>query len=111
MPGTGGPALATRVSSAGSTVTVALRGELDLATAASLRSCLGPLVQQDPAPARLVLDLRDLTFLDASGISAVLTVQRALARRGGQLVLRSPSRLVRRVVKVLDLEQLLPMET
>ena len=110
MPGTGGPALHTLVSRAGSTVTVALQGELDLATAASLRSCLSPLVQGEPAPDRLVLDLRDLTFLDASGISALLTVQRALDRRGGTLVLRSPSRLVRRVVKVLDLEQALPVE-
>ena len=110
MPGTGGPALTTQVSRAGTTVTVALCGELDLATASRLRSCLSPLVQQDPPPSRLVLDLRELTFLDASGISAMLQVQRALDRRGGELVLRSPSRLVRRVVKVLDLEQVLPVE-
>ena len=110
MPGTGGPALSTRVSRTGSTATVELCGELDLATAQSLRSCLAPLVQDARAPDRLVLDLTDLTFLDASGISALLTVQRTLAARGGELVLRSPSRLVRRVVRVLDLEQLLPVE-
>ena len=91
-------------------MTVALSGELDLATADTLRSCLAPLVQGPSSPERLVLDLRDLTFLDASGISSLLVVQRALDSQGGRLVLRSPSRLVRRVVKVLDLEQVLPVE-
>lgn len=89
---------------------VALSGELDLATADTLRSCLGPLVQGASAPDRLVLDLSDLSFVDASGISALLVVQRALDSRGGTLVLRSPSRLVRRVMKVLELEQVLPVE-
>jgi anti-anti-sigma factor len=110
MSGVGDGGLSTRVTRRGSTVQVALCGELDLATAAALRSCLVPLVKQDPPPERLVLDLSDLTFLDASGISALLTVQRLFAARGGELVLRSPSRLVRRVVKVLDLEQVLPVE-
>lgn len=110
MQGSQEPALSSRVTRRGSTVQVALCGELDLATAPALRSCLGPLVKADPAPARLVLDLRDLDFVDASGISALLTIQRALAARGGELVLRSPSRLVRRVVKVLDLDAVLPIE-
>ena len=109
MPATGGPVLDTRVVETGSTVLVALSGELDLATAPQLRSCLAPLVTARTAPDELVLDLSALTFLDASGISALLTVQRALAARGGRLALRSPSRLVRRVVKVLDLDGLLPI--
>ena len=109
MPPTGGPALGTRVLSEGERVVVALSGELDLATAPQLRSCLAPLVTSPTAPQELVLDLSELCFLDASGISALLTVQRALAARGGRLALRAPSRLVRRVVKVLDLDGLLPV--
>lgn len=111
MPGTARPALSTLVSRSAEAVTVSLCGELDLATAGQLRRCLAAVVQEDPAPRRLVLDLSDLTFVDASGISALLTVQRSLDARGGRLLLRSPSRLVRRVVRVLDLEQLLPVET
>lgn len=109
MPATGGPALDTRVTREGATVVVALSGELDLATAPRLRSCLAPMVTAATAPQELVLDLSDLSFLDASGISALLTVQRALAARGGRLCLRSPSRLVRRIVQVLDLDGLLPV--
>jgi len=110
VPGSGGPALTTETSRAGQEVHVALRGELDLATARVLHACLAPIVQEQPAPARVVLDVSALSFVDASGISALLTAQRGLAARGGQVVLRKPSRLVRRVLKVLDLEQSLPVE-
>lgn len=106
----GSAALQARVSRSGETAVVTLRGELDLATAGDLRDCLAPVVRSEPVPAQVVLDVADLTFLDASGISALLTVQRALAARGGRLVLRSPSSLVRRVVRVLDLDKVLPFE-
>ena len=110
MSRTGSAAIRTCVSRSGSTVTVSVAGELDLATAGQLRSCLAPLVSSDPPPATLVLDLAELAFLDASGISALLAVQRRLAAHGGRVVLRSPSALVRRVLRVLDLDQVLPVE-
>ncbi len=111
MTGAPGPALRWRTSHSGPITTVALAGELDLATAGSVRSCLRTALQRRPPPRRLVLDLAELEFLDASGVSALLTAQRAMADLGGEVVLRAPSRLVRRVVKVLDLEQLLPLES
>ena len=103
-------ALRASASRCGDVLTVALAGELDLATGPELRARLTRLVQSDPPPARLVLDLAHLQFLDASGISALLSAQRAVAASGGSVVLRSPSRLVRRVVKVLDLDRVLPVE-
>lgn len=110
MAGARGTPLRVEVSRRGGTLTVALAGELDLATADGLRRRLVELAAGDPAPQRVVLDLAGLEFLDASGISALLAGSRAVARRGGRLVLRSPSRLVRRVVRVLDLEHVLPVE-
>ena len=110
MTGIDGPALGTRTSRSGRTTTVFVSGELDLATAGDLRACLASAVRTSPPPSRLVLDVSCLEFMDAAGVSAVLTAQRALAADGGVLVLRSPNRLVRRVVKVLDLEDVLPVE-
>lgn len=106
-----GPTLRANASRTGDVLIVALTGELDLATAPSLRERLTGLVQSDPPPCRLVLDVAGLHFLDASGISALLTTQRVMAARGGEVVLRSPTRLVRRVIKVLDLDRVLPVES
>jgi anti-sigma B factor antagonist len=106
-----GEALATHVSRTGTTVTVALTGELDVATAAALRARLLTLAASEPAPAHVVLDLRDLAFVDASGISVLLAAQRSLAARGATLVLRRPSRPVRRVLALLDLERVLAIES
>ena len=104
------PALRAAVARHGADVVVSLSGELDLATADRLRTRLQRVVAAEPAPASVVLDVSGLQFVDAAGIAVLLSAQRALAARGGRMSLRSPSRLVRRVVRVLDLEHLLPLE-
>ena len=111
MTATDGPHLRAAVTRAGATAVLTLTGELDLATAGPLRARLSRLVQDDPPPALVVLDVAGLQFVDAAGIGALLSAQRTLAARGGRMCLRSPSRLVQRVVRVLDLEHLLPLES
>lgn len=94
----------------GGATVVVLVGELDLATAGGLRTRLATLAQADPPPSVVVLDLAGLDFVDASGISVLLSAQRALAGRGASLVLRSPSRMVRKVLRLLDLDGVLQVE-
>lgn len=53
------------------THTLRCAGELDLVSAPACRTA----AQQVTAP-RLILDLRELTFLDSSGLAVLLTVQR-----------------------------------
>ena len=110
MTANGSPALRASVSRSGARVVVSLAGELDLATGDQLRSRLTTVIEGDPPPEQLVLDVEGLDFVDASGISVLLGAQRSLSARGGQILLRSPSRLVQRVVKVLELEHVLPVE-
>ena len=102
MASTAGPLLRSRISRSGRTITVTLSGELDIATGGELQARLATVVHDEPAPRRVVLDLSDLAFVDASGIGVLLAARRDLASRGGELVLRRPSRLVRRVLDVLD---------
>jgi anti-anti-sigma factor len=47
----------------------------------------------------------DLSFIDSSGISVLVLAHKQLAERGGQLVLRSPQRIVYRVLEVTGLTQ------
>ncbi len=56
-------------------VVVAIAGEVDVATAARVRAELR--LAQALRPGRLILDLAGVTFLDAAGISAILSPCRA----------------------------------
>ena len=79
------------------------RGELDLAAVPELRM---RLADAHRAGARLVLDLRDVTFLDSSALSVVLNADRRLAVTGGSLRLAHVSAEVRRVLRICGLADL-----
>jgi anti-sigma B factor antagonist len=81
----------------GDAAAVVVRGEVDMATAPQLREELTGLV--DSGVTRLVLDCRDLQFLDSSGIGVLIAVHKLLDD-SGSLTLQAPPAHVR---KVLDL--------
>lgn len=87
-------------------VTLALSGELDVMGAAEARMALLAL-----EPARggwLVIDLRDLSFMDSTGVRLMLQALDFADRQGAMLaVIRGPS-AVQRALEVVGLaEQLL----
>lgn len=88
-------------------LTAAVRGELDLATRDALRSDLAPLLTAAPT---VVLDLADVAFIDATGLKVLAAAARQARERGGRLVLANPSRLLVRMLALLDLHELLPVE-
>lgn len=82
-------------------------GDLDLTTVETLEQRLQEVADQGRTQ-RVVLDLRDLRFVDAYGLSALLRARGTLTDR---LTLRSPSRRVRALVELLELDHELPFET
>jgi anti-sigma B factor antagonist len=78
-------------------LTVRLHGELDVATAPSINEAI-ELARVD-GPSSLVIDLKDLSFMDSSGIA--LLVQ--LANRAESVQVRNPSPNVRRVFELTGL--------
>lgn len=72
---------------------IRLAGELDLATAPRVLEHVQPLTDEG---GDIVVDLAELTFMDATGLQALTTVARSL-RGHGQLVLDRPSGQVRRL--------------
>jgi len=68
--------LTLTVTEAGATLRLRLTGEFDLAGVGAVETALDRL-DQAPAPARVVFDLRDLRFLDVAGLRTIL---RASAR-------------------------------
>jgi len=65
----------------GDMIVLELRGELDIATAASLPQALGA-VARDGAR-MLVVDLRGVTVLDSVGVRSLLHTRRWMFNRGG----------------------------
>ena len=102
------PALRATVRRARGRTVLVLEGELDLATRDEVRSCLREIAAGRAG--RVVVDLAGVTFADAAGVGALLAGKRAVDAAGGTLVLASPSRLVRRVLRLLQLEDALPVE-
>ena len=86
---------------------VSPRGELDVATTTLLREAV--LARLAPPPSRVVLDLSGLTFIDASGIGALLELQRVCGTAATVLVLGSVSERVRSLLVICDLTAQFPL--
>jgi len=80
---------------------VVVSGELDLTTSEALQQHVAVLV--DPRRV-VVMDLRDVTFMDSTGLRALWTIQQRLISNGGKLRLQSPSASVRHVIDVTRLD-------
>ena len=79
---------------------VTVRGELDITTAAGLKTCL--LAATDGHPERLVLDLGDLVFVDVAGARALDEAYHLLEAEC-PVILRSPRPYARTVFRLTDL--------
>lgn len=78
---------------------VALHGELDIASADGLADALVEVVSSN-----VVVDLSGLTFMDSSGIAAlVLARNRKLAKGGREFVLTRPREIVRKTLEIVGL--------
>jgi anti-anti-sigma factor len=84
------------------TARVAVVGEVDLATAPGLRDrLLSVLHEQNPAV--LDVDLAGVTFLDCTGIGALVAVRNAAVHEGCQVRVCHPQPITRRVLEVTGL--------
>jgi anti-anti-sigma factor len=84
------------------TARVTVVGEVDLATAHLLRDRLLNVLHEQ-APAVLDVDLVGVTFLDCTGISALVAARNAAVHTGGQMRVSHPQPIVRRVLDVTGL--------
>jgi len=89
------PGLSRNVIDVGDVHIVSLGGELDMATVEGLSDWL-----VDISGSTVVIDLSELTFMDSSGIGAMVRAKNEL---GDSLVLTRPQPNVRRVIEVTGL--------
>jgi anti-sigma B factor antagonist len=86
-------------------VTVTISGEIDIATCRAMRDALA--AELGHGPVHLEVDMSTVTFMDASGIGALLAARRQAVDAGGSLTLRAASRAIRRLTGVLGLDEVL----
>lgn len=88
-------------SSTGSSI-VRLPVEVDLATAPAVRDALLAALNRDGI--HLVVDAREVTFMDSSGVNALVRARERAGSLGGSLHVVTRNRAVRRVLQITGLE-------
>jgi anti-anti-sigma factor len=83
---------------------VRLTGEHDLSTVAALSTTLSRAINHG---GNLAVDMRKVTFLDASTVGVLVQTQRLLHRRSRSLTVHSPSTCTRRILEICDLADLI----
>ena len=90
MPGS---EFSVAVLSEGSTEIVAVRGEIDLATADAVRAELNAALERGRP---VVLDLREVEFMDTQGLAVVIEAQQATSGDGSRFAItRAPDNVHR----------------
>lgn len=101
--------LSVRIERSGEGCTVAVRGEMDRANAATLAAELERF--EGDAVATLVLDLSELEFIDSTGIAVLVAVHRRRGDGRERLrLIRSRALEVQRVMEVTGLDRELPFD-
>ncbi|MFC5719922.1 STAS domain-containing protein [Streptomyces gamaensis] len=100
--GADGPAFAMRERVACGAIIIELHGELDILAESELGPRMDALTER--CRADIVIDLRRVTFLDASGLRLLLRARHRLLARGGRLrIVRGVPR-VAKVMRVAGVE-------
>ena len=92
-------AFSVRTEQHGDAAVVIPTGELDLATAPALEDALSRSFDGDGG-GRVVLDLRELEFIDSSGLRTLLTARRRAEEAGAQFSLVAGHRGLERTLEI-----------
>lgn len=94
---------ARRVELIDGTLTVTLAGQIKLKATAPVHRFVTELFNEHK-PKRLVLDCRDLDFIDSQGLSMLLQIHRACRAAGAALSLRDPSPFLRDLLRLTRID-------
>lgn len=92
------PLLGTRVEGRDGVAVIALSGELDMATAPILRENLARV--EDSGAGTIALDLREVTFIDSSGLEEFLEARGRAQDNGHRLLVSGASPAAQRLFEL-----------
>lgn len=92
----------------GARILITLQGVANLRSTADLKRMLSEATE-DVGIRQVVLDMSGVEMLDSAVLGILLAHHQKLQRRGGELVLLSPSEEMNDLLAMTDLEQLIPV--
>jgi len=99
-----GDALVTSKRLADGAAIIDVRGELDVTTVAGFRALLVETIQRE-RPARVVVDMLHVTFMDSTGIGALVVGYNAAREVNAEFEVRNPSQFVHRQLHITGLTE------
>jgi anti-sigma B factor antagonist len=90
--------LSVEKSIEGDDTIVSVVGEVDAASADTLRNAIIEAI--DAGAKRVSIDMRDVSFMDSSGLRVLIAGYKAAESSGGTLAVRSPSDVVTRLLEI-----------
>lgn len=84
-------------------------GDIDHHTAKNIREKIDGVIERC-APKLLVMDFREVSFMDSSGIGLVMGRYKAMDSLGGGLKITNPSPQIRKVMHLAGLDRLAIVE-
>jgi anti-anti-sigma factor len=106
VPDVVGGGLRIAITEQGSTTTVAVEGEWDIAKLLTTRQAVFKALARQPEC--VVLDLSALSFIDSSGVHCVIELARRSQRLSIRLVIIPGPKAVHRIFEICQLTGLLP---
>jgi anti-anti-sigma factor len=102
------PSFGIQVLQNGASTRIAPTGELDIATTPALEQAIADATSEPGVT--LVLDLRELTFMDSTGLRTLAQTNARAEQDGFTLSIWRGSRQIERVLEISGLGALLPLE-
>jgi anti-sigma B factor antagonist len=99
--------LVTSTAVVGDSAVVSVTGDVDLTSSGHLGEVLREAIQEAD---NVVVDFAGLSFIDSSGLSALVDAHRRTRDGGGTLTLRHPTAMLRRLLDITRLDTLLMID-
>ena len=90
---------------AGSILSIRVRGEIDHHTAAAIRQGIDAILFEK-RPAKLILDLSAVSFMDSSGLGLIMGRYSVMKELGGDMTVWNPSPETRAILTLAGMERL-----
>jgi len=96
-----------KVTEEGNISTVFLQGEIDMDVTDKAKEVIMPLVE---AKKEVHLNLKDVQYIDSSGISVLIESHQKAVELGTKVILKEISKSVLKVIMMAKLEQILNLD-